>query len=89
MLRFDWLCTCNPHIDWWAYTLLVKVPSGHHLLAGLPCNSIVYIELVSLDSVCREVDYDAVAWFALVDVVEPPDAIGACSTLSGWEYGDA
>ena len=70
VLGFDWLCTCNPHIDWWACTLLVKIPGRKCLLAGLPCNSIEHVELASLDSVCKDVDHDAVAWFTLVRPVE-------------------
>ena len=89
MLRFDWIRTCEPHIDWWACTLSVSVPSGHHLLAGLPCNSILLVELTSLDSVCKEVDHGAVTWFTLSHLVEPPNAMGACGTLAGGESGGA
>ena len=28
VLVFDWLCTCNPHIDWQVSTLLVQIPIG-------------------------------------------------------------
>ena len=56
VLGFDWFHSCTPHNDWWACTLLVKVLSGHCLLAGLPCKSTVYIELASLDSICKEID---------------------------------
>ena len=69
--------------------LLVKVPGGHCLLAGLPCNSIVYIELSFLESIFKEVDRGSVAWFTLVHLVEPTDAMGACSTLVGREFRDA
>ena len=70
--------------------LLVKVPGGHCFLAGLPCNSILHIELASLDSVCKEVDHSSVAWFTLVHPVElSPNAMGACGTLAGGESGDA
>ena len=89
MLRFNRLCTYNPFIDWWACTLLVKVPGGYHLLAGLLCNSIAHIELASLDSVCKEVDHGAIAWFIFFHFVEPPDAMGACGTLASGESGDA
>ena len=68
---------------------MVEVPSGHRLLAGLPCNSIAHVELASLDSVCKEVDYDAVACFILIGLVEPPDAMGACGALSSGEPGYA
>ena len=61
VLRFDWFHTCNLHINWWACTLPVKVPGGHHLLAGLPCNSIVHIEFAYLDSVFKEVDRGTIA----------------------------
>ena len=88
VLGFDWLHTCNPPIDWWACTLLVKVPGGHHILAGLPCESIVHIELTALDSVCKEVDHGAAAWFIPVHLVEPPDAMGACNTLASGVSGD-
>ena len=67
----------------------VKVPGGHCLLAGLPCISAAHIELVSLDSICKEVDCVAVAWFTLICPVASPDAMGACGTLAGGESGDA
>ena len=82
VLGFDWLCICNPHINWQACTLFVQVPGGPRLLAGLPCDSIAHVELVSLDSVCKEVDFDAIAWFTLIHPVEFPDAMGACGTLA-------
>ena len=85
VLGFDWLRTCNPHVDWQACTLSVKVPGGLCPLPGLPCNSIVHIELISLDSVCKEVDLGVVAWFTLVHLVEPPNAMGACGTFDGGE----
>ena len=47
VLGFYWLRTCNPHIYWFAYTLSVLVPGRHHILAGLPFNSIVHVELAS------------------------------------------
>ena len=47
VLGFDWLRTCNPHIDWWACILTVQVPNGHHLLLGLPCDSIIHVDLAS------------------------------------------
>ena len=89
VLGFYWLHAYSPCIDWWACTLLVKVPSGHCLLAALTCNYIVHIELASLDSIFKEVDDGVVAWFTLICPTEPPDAIGACGTLSGGESGDA
>ena len=82
VLRFDWLRTCNPHINWWACTLLVIVPGGHYIPIGLPCNYIVHVELAFLDSVYKEVDCDTVARFTLVHLVEPPDAMEACGTLA-------
>ena len=88
MLGFDWLHICNPHINWWAYTLLIKTPGRHCLLAGLPCNSIEHVEPASFDSIYKEVDYSVVAWFTLVHPVEPPNAMGAFGTLSGGESGD-
>ena len=90
MLGFDWLHTCNPHIDWEACTLLVKVPGGHCLLVGLPCTLYyAHVELASLNSiVCKEVDCSTVAWLTLVHPVEPPNAMGACGTLAGWESRD-
>ena len=88
MLGFDWLCTCNPHIDCQACTFSVKVPGRHCLLAGLPCNSVVHIELASLDSIYKEVDHGAVVWFMLIHPVESLDAIGACGTLAGRGSGD-
>ena len=66
----------------------VKVPGGHCLLAGLSCNSIIYAELASLDSVCKKVYHSAVAWFTFVCLVEAPDAIMACGTLAGGESGN-
>ena len=39
-------------------------------------------------SVCKEVDCGAVACFTLVLPVEPPNAMGAYSTLAGVESGD-
>ena len=68
--------------------MTVKVPSGHHLLAGLPCSSTEHVDLASLDSICKEVDHGAVTWFILVHPVEHPDTIGACDTLAGGESGD-
>ena len=67
---------------------MVKVPGGHHLLAGLPCDSIAHVELAYLNSVCKEVDCGAVAWFTLFFPVESLDAIGAYGPLSGGESGD-
>ena len=87
VLGFDWLCTCNPYIDWWARTLLVKVPVGYHLLTGLPCNSLEHSELASLDSIFKEIGHGTVVWFTLVHPVEPLDAMGACGTLAGGESG--
>ena len=89
MLRFDWLRTCNPYIDWWACILSVNVPGGHHLLAGLPCNSLAHVELASLDFVCKEVDRGAVACLTLVRLGEPPDAMGACGIFASGDFGDA
>ena len=66
----------------------IQIPGGHHILAGLPCDSIVHIELASLDSVFKEVDHGAVAWFTIICPVESPDAMGACDTLAGGESGD-
>ena len=60
VLGFDWLWTCNPYIDWLACTLLVKVPSGHHLLAGLSFDPIAHLEHAFLDSVCKELDHTEV-----------------------------
>ena len=45
MLGFDWLCTCNPYIDWWACILSVKVTGGYCHLGDLPCDSIQHVEL--------------------------------------------
>ena len=42
-----------------------------------------------MNSVCNEVDCGAVAWFTLIDPVEPPDTMGACGALAGGELGDA
>ena len=57
-------------------------------MAGLPSFSIVYVELSSFYSICEEVDYGSVVWFTLVHPVEPPDAIGACSALTGGKSED-
>ena len=67
---------------------MVRIPSGHCLLAGLSCNSIIHIELALLNSVFKDVDHGSVAWFTLVCLVEPLDAMGACGTLAGGESGD-
>ena len=67
----------------------VKVPSRHHILAALPCNSIIHIELAYLDSFCKVFDHGAVAWFTLVYPVEPLDAMGICGTIASGESGDA
>ena len=67
---------------------MVKVPAGHRLLAGLPCNSVLHTELASLDAVCKKVDHGAVIWFTLVHPVEPPNVMGACGILAGGESGD-
>ena len=83
ILGFDWLCTCNTHIDFWACILSVQVPGGHCLLDGLPCDSIAHIELASFDSVLKEIDHSAVAWYTIICLVEPLNAIGACGTLAG------
>ena len=83
VLGFEWLRNCNPHIDWWACTLSVKVPGGHHHLAALLYNSIAHVELASLDSMCNEVACGTVVWFTLIHPVEPHDAMGACGTLAG------
>ena len=88
MLGFDWLCTCNPHTHWWVSILLIKLPCGHRLLAGLPFNSIAHVELNFLDSICKEVAHSVVAWFTLVCPIELPNAMGAWTTLSGRESGD-
>ena len=89
VLGFYWLRTCNPHINWWASITSVKLPGGHYLLAGLPCNSIAHVEFAFLDSICKKVDCGAIAWLILICLVESPDAIGACGTLAGGEFGDA
>ena len=89
VLGFDWFRTCNPILIGRPVFYWLKVPGGHHLLAGLPCNSIAHAELASLDSICKEVDHGAVAWFTLIHLVESPDAMGACGTLAGGESGDA
>ena len=47
------------------------------------------IELAPLDSVSKEVDHSSAAWFTVVHLVEPPDAMGACGTLAGGESEDA
>ena len=47
-----------------------------------------HVKLASLDSIYKELDHGAVAWFTLVHLVEPPDAMGACSTLAGREPRD-
>ena len=67
----------------------IKVPGGYHLPADLPCNSIVHVELAFLNSICKEGDCGAVAWYTLVHLVEPPDAMGACGTLIGGKSGEA
>ena len=67
----------------------IQVPGRHCLLAGLPCDSITYVELASLDSVCKVVARGAVAWFTLVHLVESPDTIGAYGTFAGRESGNA
>ena len=85
---FDWLRTFKPLINWWACTLSIKVPSGHHLPAGLPCNSTSHVKVASLDSICKEVDRALAAWFILFHLVEPPDGMGACGTLVSGESGD-
>ena len=68
--------------------MLVSVPGGHCVLAGLPCNSIVHVELVFLKFVCKEVDHSAVTWFILVHLVEPSDTMGVCGTLTSGEFKD-
>ena len=55
----------------------------------IPCDSIAHVELASLDSVCKEVDYGTIAWFTLICLAEYPDAMGACCTLDGGESGYA
>ena len=49
----------------------------------------MHIKFSSLDSIIREVDHGAIAWFILVYPVDPPDAMGACGTLAGGESEDA
>ena len=87
VMGFDRLWTCSPHIDWWSGNLLVPVPRGNHLLAGLPCNSIVHVELASLDAIFKHVARGSVAWFTFIHPVEPFDAMGACGTLAGGSLG--
>ena len=67
----------------------VKVPGEHPLLAGLPCISVVHAELASLDSICKEIDHNKVAWFIFICLVESPDVMGACGILTSGEPGDA
>ena len=89
VLSFDWLCIYSLYTDLWAGNLLIQVSSGHYLLVGLPCDSIVHVELTSLELFCKEFDYGSVAWFTLVHPVEPADAIGACGALASGKLGDA
>ena len=60
---------------------MVQVLSRHCILAGLPCDSIVHVKLISLDSVCKEVAHGVVDWFMLICLVESPDAIRAYGLL--------
>ena len=49
VLGMDWLRTCNPTIDWQAYSVTVSVPDGHsRILCGLPQSRSARIELASL-----------------------------------------
>ena len=49
----------------------------------------MHVELASLDSICKEVNCGAVAWFTIVYLVDPPDAMGVCGTLASGESGNA
>ena len=49
---------------------------------------VMLIELISLDSTCKEVDCSSIAWFTLIPPVESPTAMEACGTLAGGESGD-
>ena len=48
-----------------------------------------HVELASLDSICKDVDHIAVAWFAPIHPLEPPDAMGVYSSLASKESRDA
>ena len=56
-------------------------------LQPLHFNSPMHIELVGLDSICKEIDCCALAWFKFIYLVEPPDAMGVYGTLDGGESG--
>ena len=86
---FNWLRICSPYTNQLACTLLAKVTSGYCLLAGLPCNYTMYIEIASLDSIYKGIDHDAVACFIFIHLIEPLDTMGACGTLAVGESGDA
>ena len=67
----------------------MQLPGGHCLLPGLPCDSIAHVELGFFDTVYKKIDRGAVAWFILVCLVGPLDAMGAYGAFAGGEPGDA
>ena len=48
-------------MDWWACSILIHIFSGHSLLAGLPYNSVMHVELAFLHLVCKVFDFIAAA----------------------------